>query len=72
MRFPNKVNRYKTTVLYAMSLCYEAVTDAPCQASNLYRMLKKKLALGDFVNGLTCLYAIGLVMINEKGEVERC
>lgn len=70
MKFPNKINRYKTTCLYAMVICLEHL-EKPKELSALLFELKGLLSLNDVLDGLTCLFSLGLVEMQE-GEVMKC
>lgn len=71
MRFPNKVNPYKTTVIYAMQAIL-AELNFPKKTPELYRAVKSKgVELETMVDGLTCLYALGKIE-NREGMVSRC
>ncbi len=71
MRFPNKVNRYKSTVIYLMVVIINAL-DAEMKPVDLFIKLSKKLDAKDFYEALSCLYALGKVEFNEKGELRKC
>lgn len=71
MRFPNKVNRYKTTVIFQMVLVINAL-DADMKPADLFIKLSKKLDAKGFYEALSCLYALGKVELNEKGELRKC
>lgn len=71
MRFPNKVNRYKSTVIYQMVQVINAL-DAEMKPASLFVRLSKRMGAKDFYEALSCLYALGKVEFNEKGELRKC
>jgi hypothetical protein len=70
MKFPNKINRYKTTCLYAMVICLEHL-EKPKEPSALLHELTDLLSLNDVLDGLTSLFALGTIEM-QKGEVMKC
>lgn len=71
MKFPNKVNRYKTTVIYRMVQIVDAL-DIEMKPAVLFLKLSKKMDARGFFEALGCLYALGKIEFNEKGELRKC
>lgn len=73
MKFPNKVNPYHDTVVYAMSVVFDAL-DGPTKVVDLYVKVKSKMQDGilNFQDALSCLYAMGKIGINDREEIFRC
>lgn len=73
MKFPNKVNLYRNTVIYAMSVVLN-VLDRPISVTSLYTKVQTKMKEGplSFLDALTCLYAIGKIEINDEEEISKC
>ncbi len=71
MKFPNKLNPYKDTVLYQMVLVLKALS-RPTGVSPLYKKVSMEMTLEDFLDAVTCLYATNKIEMNEKGELTRC
>lgn len=72
MRFPNKVNPYRTTVVYAMELVLENLS-LPKKSGELIVCLKKcGLGAELVVDGLTCLFALGKINIDGSGVISKC
>lgn len=73
MKFPNKVNLYRDTAVYAMSVV-SCVLDKPAKISDLYMKVRTKMPDGilSFQDALACLYAMGKIGINDKEEIFRC
>lgn len=73
MKFPNKVNLYHDTVIYSMSIVFDAL-DHPAKVIDLYTKVKSKMQDGilSFQDALACLYAMGRIGINDKEEIFRC
>lgn len=68
MKFPNKVNRYKTTVLYHMSIILDEFSNGD-SATKLYEKISKMINIEDFVAAVSCLYAIGKIDIENGGVI---
>ena len=73
MRFPNKINAYRSTVVYGMAKVYSILKD-PCPlASLLLRLRKAQMDGKDVMDALLCLYAARKIEFDEeKGEIRRC
>ncbi len=73
MRFPNKINAYRSTVVYGMGKLYSILKD-PCPLTALLKKAKKSGMDGkDVMDSLLCLYAARKVEFDqEKQEVRRC
>lgn len=73
MKFPNKVNLYRNTVIYAISVVLNAL-DRPMKATGLYTKVQAKMKEGplSFLDALACLYAMGKIEINDEEEIYKC
>ncbi len=71
MRFPNKVNRYKTTIIYQMTEILNSLGFESAPA-DLYRKVSKKMDSKAFYEALSALYAIGRIEMSEKGRIRKC
>lgn len=73
MRFPNKINAYRSTVVYGMGKLY-SLLENPCPLAMLLQKARKAGMDGtDVMNALLCLYAARKVDFDQtKEEVRRC
>lgn len=73
MRFPNKINKYRSTVVYCMAKLYSILED-PCTLPELLKKSKRSGMDGkDVMDALLCLYAARKVEFDQnKQEVTRC
>lgn len=73
MKFPNKINAYKETVIYAMPIIYE-LSAKTGDVISLMRMANNKgIDAATFLDAICCLFALNKIKIGKnKGEVERC
>lgn len=71
MKFPNKVNRYKTTIIYQMAevLCS---LETNATVTELYRRISGKMDSKSFYEALSSLYAIGKIKMTIDGRIEKC
>jgi hypothetical protein len=70
MKFPNKINAYHDTVIAK----FPAILRSLKQPSLPVALLEKAkgITTEEFIGALSCLYAMGLISINEKGEIYPC
>lgn len=71
MRFPNKVNPYRKTVLASMEMIMERLAEP----INCRKLIEEVTSLMDPLNAaeaLTCLFALSLVTMNEEGVITKC
>ena len=73
MRFPNKINAYRSTVIYGMGKLY-SILKVPCPLPALLEKAKKFGMDGkDVMDSLLCLYAARKIEFDhEKGEIKKC
>ena len=73
MRFPNKINTYKSTVIHGMVRLY-AILKEPCSTSDLLRKARREEMDGkDVMDALLCLYAARKIEFDiERQEIKRC
>lgn len=71
MKFPNKINRYRTTVLCHMAIIL-SIYSQNISVTELYEKASKEMTIKDFFDALTCLYAIGGMRFDENGGIKRC
>lgn len=71
MKLPNKINAYHETTIYQMVMVLN-VLKKPISPLTIYSKTKTLFGLGDLLEALACLYAIGEVELNEQGEIRKC
>ncbi len=71
MKFPNKVNRYKTTIVYQMAEILDAL-ETDLSLAELYCKVSPKMDSKAFYEALSALYAIGKIDMSERGRVRKC
>ena len=71
MRFPNKVNPYRKTILASMEMIMERLAEP----INCRKLIEEVTSLMDPLNAaeaLICLFALSLVTMNEEGVIAKC
>lgn len=72
MRLPNKVITYKESLLAKFPMVVSALKDQEIAVDLLYRKLKSKVDdIGEFMEIMDCLYALGKIELDEKKGVIR-
>lgn len=71
MKLPNKVNRYKTTIVYQMAEILSSIND-DMLPTEIYIMVYTKMNAKEFYDGLSALFAIGKIEFLEDGRVRKC
>ena len=72
MKFPNKVNSYKDTVIFAMPVVYDLM-DKSRGITDLFVLAKQNGLGGDLVfDALTCLFAMNKIKIVDEGILVKC
>ena len=70
MRLPNKVITYKESVLPKFIYVLEALNNQEVAVDILYKKIKSKVDdIGEFMEVLDCLYALGKIEMDEKKGV---
>lgn len=69
MKFPNKVNRYKTTTLFNM---VEIITilKSDMLPTEIFAIVSRKMSALDFYEALTALYAVGKICYLKSGRIK--
>ncbi len=73
MRFPNKLNFYRQSVIYCMPIVLRRL-NKPVRPIDLYKIIKNEIKIDVIVyqEALVCLYAMRVIDMNGKGELVRC
>ena len=72
MRLPNKVTDYKSSILFYFPLILGALEQRDASPSDLYQGLKnKKISIGEYIDALDCLFALGKIELDEDRRVLR-
>lgn len=74
MRFPNKITRYKDSLLYIFPLILNQLLISDSEAMALYKKIKNqrypiKITLEEFVQALDCLFILNKIRFKEGSEV---
>jgi len=72
MRFPSKITPYKDSVLMKFPLILSCLENVEMKPDDLYKKVKSKVTdVGEFLEILDCLYALGAVELIEERNVLR-
>lgn len=71
MKFPNKVNRYKTTAIYQMVEILNAINN-DMLPTEIYIKVSSKMNVKEFYDGMSALFAIGKIKLLKDGRVRKC
>lgn len=68
MKFPSKVTPYQASILAKFPIALSHLETADMKPEELYKKMKSKVAdVGEFVEIMDCLYALGKVELIEEG-----
>ena len=71
MKFPNKVNRYKTTTIYQMVEIL-SVIHQDMLPTEIYLNVRLKMDVKDFYDGMSALFAIKKIELVKDGRIRKC
>ncbi len=71
MKLPNKVNRYKTTIIYQMAEILSSISE-DMLPTEIYMMVSMKMDAKEFYDGLSALFAIRKIEFLEDGRIRKC
>jgi len=67
MRLPNKINSFNESVISKFPVLLNILEDSDMTVSELYNTVKKNTEdVGDFIEVLDCLYALGQIEYNAE------
>lgn len=67
MRYPNKIISYSQSIIPSFPEVLSAIRKAPLSPDDLYKITVKAFAdVGEFVEALDCLYAMGYIEYDRK------
>lgn len=67
MRLPNKVNSFNESIISKFPAVLNVLEQGDLSASTLYAAVNKKMDnVGDFIEILDCLYALGQIEYNKE------
>lgn len=70
MKFPNKVTPYKESILAKFPVVLIALKNEDMNPVRLFAKVKSKVTdVGEFIEILDCLYAMGKIELLDEGEV---
>ncbi len=70
MRLPNKVITYKESILPKFPVALRIIRDTDITPNNLYKRVKGQFEdIGEYLEVLDCLYALGKIELDEKRGV---
>lgn len=68
MKFPSKVTPYKSSILAKFPVVLSCLENKDMKPDELYKEIKSKVIdVGEFLEILDCLYALGKVELLEEG-----
>ncbi len=71
MKFPNKVNRYKTTIIYQIVEILNAI-DNEMLVTEIYMKVSSKMNTKEFYDGMSVLFAINKIDFTKDGRIRKC
>ncbi len=71
MKFPNKVNRYKTTIIYQIVEILNAI-DNEMLATEIYMKVSSKMNTKEFYDGMSVLFSINKIDFTKDGRIRKC
>lgn len=72
MRFPSKVTTYKDSILIKFPIVLSAIENSEMHPIDLYKKVKTKVEdVGEFLEILDCLYALGAIELIDERNVLR-
>ena len=72
MRFPSKVTPYKDSILAKFPVVLSVLETAEMHPVELYKKVRTKVNdVGEFVEILDCLFALGAIELNDERDVLR-
>lgn len=70
MRFPSKVTRYNDSVISYFPFVLKQLEKSNLSPLKLYRIASRKVKnVGEFIDVLDCLYALGAIDMTEFGDL---
>ena len=72
MKLPNRVNTYKESIIAKFPAVLNVLRAQELSPSELYKKVKSKVDdIGEFMEILDCLYALGKIELDERKGVLR-
>lgn len=68
MRFPNKINSYKESIISNFPTILNLVKIREYDVISLYQKLDKKMTVSEFINTLDCLFILNKITL-ENGVI---
>lgn len=69
MKFPNKVTPYQASILAKFAIVLVQLEQQDMKPGDLYKKVKSKVSdIGEFLEILDCLYALGKIELNREGS----
>lgn len=70
MKFPSKVTPYQASILAKFPTVLSCMENEDMKPDELYKEVKSKVSdVGEFLEILDCLYALGKIELDEEGCV---
>ena len=70
MKFPNKVTPYNASILAKFPVVLSCLETEDLSPADLYKKVKSKVSdIGEFLEIMDCLFALGKVELFEEGGV---
>ena len=71
MKLPNKVNKYKTTIVYQMVEILGSI-NGDVSPTEIYMKVSTKMNVREFYDGLSVLFAARKIDFLEDGRIRKC
>lgn len=71
MKLPNKVNKYKTTIVYQMVEILGSI-NGDVLPTEIYMKVSTKMNVREFYDGLSVLFAARKIDFLEDGRIRKC
>lgn len=70
MKFPSKVTPYQASILAKFPMVLSCLETEDMKSDVLYKKVKSKVSdVGEFLEILDCLYALGKIKLYEEGGI---
>lgn len=70
MKFPSKVTPYQNSILVKFPMVLHLLQEQDMKPDDLYKKMKSKVSdIGEFLEVLDCLYALGKIELSREGGI---
>ena len=70
MKLPSKVTNYKKSIICKFPVVLRELLNGNMEPDFLFEEIGKKFSgVNEFIDTIDCLYALGMIELNEEGEL---